>query len=286
MAADEVKPLLQAKPRTYARRWWVLCYVSLASMFVTCSWNAWGPITASVEYGFGWNDSVIADILNVGRLAMFASIVPLSYLVDKKGIRIAMITSNTLLLVGYILRCLTNLTTSTWPPLLGQLFIGFGNVVAYNGPAAMSVAWFPQNERATATSIGVMSTYIGLGIAYVINPLTVSTPMFGKESTSYEYFNESNLANYTDHDFNLAANMTNGSAGNIVLNKDIMQEEIMTLFYIETGITAAFVIVGVALVPNSPPTPPSHSAVAIRMGYTRVFLHLVRQKLDGLGFLV
>ncbi|XP_033725632.1 solute carrier family 49 member 4 homolog isoform X2 [Pecten maximus] len=281
---EEVKPLLHVKPRTYVRRWWVLCYFSLACMFTTCSWNSWGPITESVKYGFGWGDSVIADILNIGRLAMFLCIIPLSYLLDTKGIRHGMVTSNALLLVGYVLRCLINQTTSTWPALLGQFMIGCGNVIGYSGPSAMSVVWFPHNERATATSIAVMSTYIGLGVAYVINPLLVSTPIFGQEATPYRNVSHRGRINYTDHDLSLAAN--NGSISNVVLNKNTIQEETMTLMYIETGITAVFVLVGIVLVPNAPPTPPSHSANAARMAYTKVFLHLIRKKLDGLGLLV
>ncbi|XP_021375996.1 disrupted in renal carcinoma protein 2 homolog [Mizuhopecten yessoensis] len=276
MAMDEVKPLLHVKPKTYARRWWVLIYVSLANIFTTGSWNAWGPISQSVEFGFGWDDSIIADILNVGRIGMFVGIIPLSYLVDKKGIRLAMIISNVILLMGYVLRCLIDQTTSIWPAMLGQVIVGGANGIGYCGPSAMSVAWFPPNERATATSIAVMSTYIGLGIAYIINPLLVSTPLFDEVEFSYRKLNQSELANYTDHDLSLAANSTSVSMANVVLNKDIIQDETMTLMYIETGIAAAFVIVAVALVPDAPPTPPSHSANAIRMEYTKVFLHIIR----------
>ncbi|XP_021375997.1 disrupted in renal carcinoma protein 2 homolog [Mizuhopecten yessoensis] len=271
---NELKPLLRVKPRTYARRWWVLIYVSLAYIFITLGWNSWGPISQSVEYGFGWDDSIIADILNVGKIGVIGSIIPLSYLVDTKGIRLVMIVSTTLTLMGYVIRCFIDQSTSTWLALLGQFVIGSGMGITFGGPAAMSVAWFPPKERTSATSIAVMSTYLGYGIAYVIHPLFVSTPVFGAEMFSHR--NQNELANYTDHDLSLAANSTNVSTANVVLNKDIIKEETMTLIYIETVIAAAFVVVTVALVPQAPPTPPSNSANAIRMGYTKVLLHVIR----------
>lgn len=271
---EEVKPLISTKPRVYARRWWVLCYFSISSMLITGSWNTWGPITESVKYSFGWGDSFIADILNVGRIGMFLSIIPMSYFIDTKGIRIGMVSSTSFLLVGYILRCCINLTPSTWPALLGQTFIGCGNVIGYSGPAAMSVAWFPHNERATSTSIAVMSTYVGLGIAYIINPLLVSAPVFGQVITGYQNTTESTIP--SDQGPTHTYGVFNASTTSVVLNKDIMEEEIMTLIYIETGITALLLLIAVTLVPNVPPTPPSRSANATRMGYTKVFLHLIR----------
>ncbi|XP_060070057.1 solute carrier family 49 member 4 homolog [Ylistrum balloti] len=283
---DEVKPLLLLKPKAYARRWWVLMYVSLVMVFIVLSWNTWGPISQSVEYGFGWDNSIIADILTVGRIGAFCSIIPLSYLADMKGIRYAMITSTTMVLAGYGFRCAINQSTSTWPALLGQIFVGSGMGIAYSGPVAMSAAWFPPKERATATSITVMCTYFGYGMAYIIHPLLVSTPVFGEDVSSYWNTNQTERINYTDHNLSTAATLTNGSSGKIVLNKDKIQEETMTMTYIETVIAAVLVVVGVTLLPNVPPSPPSYSANAVKMGYTRVFLHVKRKKLDGLDFLV
>ena len=51
--------------------------------------------------------------------------------------------------------------------VIGSVSIGIVNCFALAGAPLLSVVWFPVSERTTATALAAMSTYFGLGSAFI-----------------------------------------------------------------------------------------------------------------------
>ena len=49
------------------------------------TWNTWGPITDSAEEVFGWSDSTIGLIVNLGNISFITFVMPMSWINDEKG---------------------------------------------------------------------------------------------------------------------------------------------------------------------------------------------------------
>ena len=49
------------------------------------AWNTWGPITKSAEEVFGWTDSTIGLLVNLGNISFVTFVMPLSWIMDEKG---------------------------------------------------------------------------------------------------------------------------------------------------------------------------------------------------------
>ncbi|XP_035677341.1 solute carrier family 49 member 4-like [Branchiostoma floridae] len=145
--------------RVYKRRWYILALFSLLAATQCMVWNVWGPISDSAKFVFGWKDSDIALLTNWGPIAYIPLAVPFSWLMDVKGLRISVIVTALLVFAGTAIRCITAfyMGAATWLMNIGQCLNGMAGPVCMSAPAVLSAAWFPHEQRATATAIGTVS---------------------------------------------------------------------------------------------------------------------------------
>eukprot|EP00298_Acanthocystis_sp_HF-20_P011272 c19307_g1_i3.p1 GENE.c19307_g1_i3~~c19307_g1_i3.p1 ORF type:complete len:288 (-),score=68.11 c19307_g1_i3:101-964(-) len=116
---------------------------------------------------------------------MVLGLIPAAILVDKKGIRFAIVTSGVLLTICCLLRCIPseNLSPTQLKYLLiiSMIFNGLSSTsLNFSGPLVSST-WFPPSERATATAIGSIAPYIGSSLGFIIGPNFVNQSTADKE---------------------------------------------------------------------------------------------------------
>lgn len=63
----------------------------------------------------------------------------------------------------------------------GQFFIDLAAPVSMGAPPLVSSTWFPPHQRATATAISSLTSYVGISISFgvgpfVLNPSEVADP--------------------------------------------------------------------------------------------------------------
>ncbi|XP_070174138.1 solute carrier family 49 member 4 homolog [Littorina saxatilis] len=198
----ESTPLLEPKDTaSYARRWYVLGVFSLAAAIQGGGWATWGPITQSAKAVFGWSDASVALQPLWGNLAYILVMVPVTWLMDVKGLRIAMVFSAFSLAVGFSLRCVsTDPNTATWCINIGQILIGVGGSVPFSGVSLIAATWFCPNERATATAIASIFSYVGVSASFIVGPLLVPALPNTTETGSWNISlnSESNFTNLTE----------------------------------------------------------------------------------------
>eukprot|EP00825_Cyclidium_porcatum_P000555 TRINITY_DN10185_c0_g2_i2.p1 TRINITY_DN10185_c0_g2~~TRINITY_DN10185_c0_g2_i2.p1 ORF type:complete len:428 (+),score=52.75 TRINITY_DN10185_c0_g2_i2:157-1440(+) len=137
-------------------------------------WNDWGPVAPAVKPIFNWSDGTIALLAAWGPICYFISIIPLTYIMDNKGVRPACIIASSLIFFGSLVKCFT--TTNPQATIL----IHFGQILnALAGPVAMSVGpvisaqWFPPNERIISTACVALANGVGSGLTFFIGPLII-----------------------------------------------------------------------------------------------------------------
>ncbi|XP_069838558.1 solute carrier family 49 member 4 isoform X2 [Dendropsophus ebraccatus] len=237
---DERQPLLAGSraPRVYGRRWLVLLLFSLLSFMQGLVWNSWGPIqnSARAAYGFGGLDIALLVLWGpIGFLPCFLFM----WLMDTKGLRVTVLLTLILMVLGAGLRCVPVTDLELRRRLIhgGQLLNGFAGPTAMNAAPFLSTTWFPPDERATATAIASMLNYFGGACAFLIGPLIVPAP--------------------------------NNTSGNLLTEERIssIKDRIEAVMYTEFGIITVVFAAVLAYFPARPPVPPSVAAAGRRLSY-------------------
>ncbi|KAL6080762.1 hypothetical protein STEG23_013952 [Scotinomys teguina] len=232
--------------RVYGRRWLVLLLFSLLAFAQGLVWNTWGPIQNSARQAYSFSGLDIALLVlwgPIGFLPCFAFM----WLLDKKGLRITVLLTSLLVVLGTGLRCIpvSDLTLKKRLIHGGQILNGLAGPTVMNAAPFLSTTWFSADERATATAIASMLSYLGGACAFLVGPLVVPAP----NGTSPLLTAESSRAHIKDR--------------------------IETVLYAEFGVVCLIFSATLAYFPPRPPLPPSVAAASQRLSYRRSFCRLL-----------
>ncbi|XP_020625238.1 disrupted in renal carcinoma protein 2 homolog isoform X2 [Orbicella faveolata] len=249
----------QNKCKVYKRRWYILTIFSIVAALNNLIWNTWGPIQGTSQVVFGWDNTTITLLADWGPISFVVAVVPMCWLMDMKGLRVAVLVAIFCEFIGSGLRCIplsdqhVNLQTALIH--CGQFITGIGGPIAMAAAPMVSAAWFPPEQRTTATAISSLACYSGTALSFVIGPLLVPDVE--------EYFKQSEL-NVT----------SNGQISYLELRNhfnqteiDYFKHKIMHLMYIELGITALTMLCVIIHFPEKPKLPPSVTAAIGRLEF-------------------
>ncbi|NXJ03744.1 DIRC2 protein, partial [Odontophorus gujanensis] len=257
-----------AAGRVYGRRWLVLLLFSLLGFSQGLVWNSWGPIQNSARLAFGFSGWGIAPLLqwnyaqavtepygwDIALLVFWGPIgfVPcffFMWLMDKKGLRVTVLLTSSLMVLGAGLRCVPVSDLELRKKLIhgGQLLNGLAGPTVTNAAPFLSTTWFSPDERATATAIASMLSYLGCAGAFLVGPLVVPSP--------------------------------NGTSSHLPLvslsNTEHIKDRIEAVLYAEFGMVSLIFSAALAYFPSRPPFPPSVAAASQRLSYRRSFCRLL-----------
>ncbi|KAI3356076.1 hypothetical protein L3Q82_017339 [Scortum barcoo] len=263
----EREPLLAAVPqaepggqpvngRVYGRRWLVLSLFSLLGLLQGMVWNFWGPIQNSAVRAYGFTKSDIAVLVLWGP-AGFVPWLLFMWLMDKKGLRASLLLSALFMLLGSALRSiplteqpLRRCEELNLFPLLFLLQVDTRRSASerfgrpdHNGLSAgpyLSTTWFAPDQRATATAVASLFSYLGGAAAFVVGPLIVPAP------------------NDT-----LAGNRMVAAA----VSDSFIRDRIQLVMYAELAAIAVLFAAVLLYFPSRPPMPPSVAAASQRLSY-------------------
>ena len=236
--------------RVYWTRWYVVVMACLSNIINNGQWAYWGPIAQSAKTVYGWTDRTIFVLINITNAAGFVSTFLGCYLVDRKGIRVAVLFCFGCLVLSAASKVFT---METYPATIligfGQLFNGLATSVTGAIPAPVSETWFPLNERATATAIVALAAGFGSSVSFIIGPLAVSMPTM---NGSRVLLNETNVP--------------------------LIREEIQHLNYAMFGVTVVLFLICCIHFPDKPPSPPTITAASQRFNFKLGILTLIRRR--------
>lgn len=173
--------------------------------------------------------------------------------------------------VGTGIRCITSKPKpATWLIHTGQFFNDLAAPVAMGAPPLVSSTWFPPNQRATATAISSLMSYVGISISFgvgpfVLNPTEVADPSL----PNADIYNNS----HKDSVY-LGNNSTNKMSWEKAVST--ARWHIMLYMYIEFGLVAFLFLCVLVYFPAKPPRPPSFSAAKKKVDYVEGGKRLIK----------
>ncbi|VDN99856.1 unnamed protein product [Rodentolepis nana] len=178
------------------RRWFMLAIFSVIASLSTYQWMQIGIVMPSTRYF--WNGSLpsskqgqedaISWLSMIYMLMYIPMVVPCTWVLNRYGLRVALITGAGLNVLGACIKCVsmelsqpngveTVAALSSFPILmLGQCICALAQVFTLGMPAQLAATWFGESEVALATSIGVFSNQFGCAIGFGLPPLMVPPP--------------------------------------------------------------------------------------------------------------
>ncbi|XP_005986602.1 heme transporter FLVCR2 isoform X7 [Latimeria chalumnae] len=159
--------------KLYKRRWVIVMLFSLYSLCNAFQWIEYGIIN-NIFMKFYSVDSLAIDWMAlVYSLTYIPLIFPVTYLLDKKGLRVVALAGSALNCVGAWIK-----TASARPDLfgvtvLGQVFCAAAQVFILGLPSQIASVWFGSHEVSTACSIGVFGNQLGVAVGFLLPPVLI-----------------------------------------------------------------------------------------------------------------
>lgn len=159
--------------RLYGYRWAVLAVFMFINLTIQILWISYAPIT-----GLAANYYSVGD-LQIGLLAMSFMIafiplsIPVSWLIDTYGFRLAVGIGAVMMGVFGLVR---GLVGANYGLVLGSTIgIAIAQPFLLNAWTTVPAKWFSIEERATAVGLVTLSNLVGTGLGMVLTPILVET---------------------------------------------------------------------------------------------------------------
>jgi MFS family permease len=154
--------------RVYRYRWAMLCVFMAVVAVNQLLWITFAPITGSAAGYYGVSDLSIGVLSMCFMLVYIFVSVPASWLIDTYGVRLAVGAGALLTAVFGVARGLV--ASSYALVLVAQIGIAIGQPLILNAVTTVAARWFPREERATASGLGLLASYLGIVVGLVLSP--------------------------------------------------------------------------------------------------------------------
>ena len=158
--------------KVYPYRWIIISAFFLINITIQILWISFGAITLPATQYYGVSDAQIGLLSMIFMITFVPLSLPVSWLIDKFGFRIATSIGAALMAVFAVWRGIggASFTTVLWTTIgisLAQPFI-------LNAWTTVAAKWFPLKERATAVGLVAVGNFIGAGIGLAVTPLLLT----------------------------------------------------------------------------------------------------------------
>ncbi|XP_045551492.1 feline leukemia virus subgroup C receptor-related protein 2 isoform X2 [Salmo salar] len=230
--------------KLYKRRWFIVLLFSSYSLCNSFQWIQYGSINNIFMRFYGVESFTIDWMSMIYMLTYIPFIFPVTWLLDKKGLRIIALVATAMNCTGTWIK-----VTSVRPDLfavtmLGQFCCSLAQVFILGMPSKIASVWFGSEEVSTACSIGVFGNQLGIAIGFLVPPILVPN----------------------------------------VEDMDQLAYHISIMFYITAGVATLLFILVVIVFQERPELPPTQAQATARCippeqySYTASILRLLRNK--------
>ena len=166
--------------KVYPYRWVVLTAFMLVTVLIEIQWLTHAPVARAAEvfYSGQFNPESIINIDFLSMLYMLVFLImciPASYIIDTFGIRIGLGIGSVLTAAFSLMKGFGG--ASFMIVVIAQTGLAVAQPFILNAVTAVTVRWFPLNERGTAAGLAALAQYVGIIIVMGVTPLmVVSSP--------------------------------------------------------------------------------------------------------------
>lgn len=146
--------------RVYKRRWMIVFLFSVYSLSNAYQWIQYGIISNIIMKFYNVEAFAVDWLSMIYMLTYIPFIFPVTWLLDKKGLRITALIANVLNCTGTWIKVASAKPTLFWMAMLGQFASSLAQVFILGMPSRLASVWFGANEVSTACSIGVFGNQV------------------------------------------------------------------------------------------------------------------------------
>jgi len=159
--------------KLYRYRWVVLAVFMFINLTIQILWISYAPITGPAAEYYGVSDVQIGFLAMSFMIAFIPLSIPVSWLIDTYGYRLAVSIGAVLMGVFGLLRGFAGQNYSL--VLLGTIGIAIAQPFLLNAWTTVPAKWFSTGERATAVGVVTLANLLGTGIGMAVTPLLMES---------------------------------------------------------------------------------------------------------------
>jgi sugar phosphate permease len=160
--------------KVYGYRWVMLSVYMIIIIVNQLLWITFAPITNEAVLHYGVSDLKIGILSMCFMIVYLVVSIPASWIIDTYGIRIGVGLGALFTGLFGLLRGLVPLNYNHL--LMAQIGIAIGQPFLLNAITKVAARWFPIEERATASGLATLSSYIGILTGMILTPWLVGGP--------------------------------------------------------------------------------------------------------------
>jgi len=170
--------------QVYRYRWIVLAVYGLSTAVIQLMWTTYFSITTNAWQYYGFTDAVkgegaISFLSIVFMIGMITLSIPSLAAFERFGFKKSVGFGVVLMGVSGLFRGLFG--ESYAMVMVATVGFAIAQPFILNSPGLVAGKWFPESERATANSIGLLSSYIGMCIGLLLTPVIIEAGMSIKD---------------------------------------------------------------------------------------------------------
>ena len=159
--------------KLYGYRWVVLGVFMFINLTIQMLWITYAPITGPAAKFYGVTDLQIGFLAMSFMIAFIPLSIPVSWVIDTYGFRVAVSIGAVLMGVFGLLRGLAGANYSL--VLWSTIGIAASQPFLLNAWTKVPANWFAIEERATAVGIVTLGNLIGTALGLVLTPILIET---------------------------------------------------------------------------------------------------------------
>jgi MFS family permease len=155
--------------KIYSYRWVVLGVFMLINLAIQMLWICFAPITGPAAQFYGVSELRIGFLAMVFMIVYIPLSIPISWIVDTMGYRKSVSIGAAVMGVFALLRGVfaTNYTLV----FIATLGLAVSQPFMMNSISTVAAKWFPIGERATASGLVIVASFLGIAVGEVVSPL-------------------------------------------------------------------------------------------------------------------
>ncbi|CAG9768817.1 unnamed protein product [Ceutorhynchus assimilis] len=158
----------KAPIKVFKRRWAILLIYVLYSAANSFQWMEYS-IIANIVMRFYKVNSTAVDWTSIIYMLIYPIIVlPVSYFIDKKGLRFAAIWGGVGTALAALIKVFSIDEKLFWVVILGQSIGSTAQVFVLCLPSKIAAVWFKPTEVSTACALAVFGTQLGFALGFVV----------------------------------------------------------------------------------------------------------------------
>ncbi|XP_033097662.1 feline leukemia virus subgroup C receptor-related protein 2-like isoform X2 [Anneissia japonica] len=164
---------LDDEPIVYTRRWFMLTIFCLVSMTNAVQWIQYASISNVVADYYDVSSLAVDWLSMIFMLLYIPLIFPVTWLLDKRGLKVIGLLGSSLNCLGGWLRFAGAKPSTFALAFVGQSVCSVAQVFILGMPAHVAATWFGGDQVSTACAIGVFGNQVGVALGFVLPPYLV-----------------------------------------------------------------------------------------------------------------